>query len=387
MNLDEMNLEQVNQRLAELDEEVRGMTKVEDVEAATESKKALLERQAELFNLEQRKQTALDLAAGKIVGQKIEERKDVKQMENIIDHTSPEYRDAWLKNLQGKELNEIEKRALTATAAMPESTTNKIIDRMVDMVPLLNEIELFRIPGNLNIAVETAAPAGTQEAAGGSVTVATATLRQVALGGYNINAFIQVGADLAAMAVPAFEDWLVRKLSEGVAYKIEDMIVNGDGNSAPKGIESYVGWDVSDGTAIDWTGDTNTTLALVDIDKAISLIPAAYDSNSKFLMSKKTFFQNVSGLTDTNNWPIITKDGNKFYLRGYEVIFSDKVTLHDIFFGDFKRGMVGNLSSEIKVEKQRNLQYNAWDILGWGVFDCEPAAAGCIVKIASDIAA
>ena len=31
-------------------------------------------------------------------------------------------------------------------------------------------------------------------------------------------------------------------------------------------------------------------LAVADIDEAIGLLPSAYDRNSKFLMSKKTFY-------------------------------------------------------------------------------------------------
>lgn len=384
--MEDMNIKDIAERLAALDIEVRDATNIESVNTLGEEKKALLERKTELEALETRKQTALDIQTGVITPIVIDERKDIKPME--YTNASPEYRNAWLKNLQGAPLDEVEKRALTASAAMPEQTANKIVETMVDMVPLLNEIELFRIPGNLNIAVETVAPSGTQEATGGSATVATATLRQVALGGYNINAFIQVGADLSAMAIPAFEDWLTRKLAEAIAYKIEDAIVNGDGNSAPKGLQYYAAFTVAALNAVDWTGGAgDDSLDVVDIDNAIGLVPAAYDGESKFLMSKKTFYQNVIHITDTNNYPIVSREGKTFYVRGYEVIFSDKVTVGDIFFGSFRRGMVGNLSSEIKVEKQRNLQYNAWDFLGWGVFDCEPAAAGCIIKIASDIAA
>lgn len=385
-------LQEIEQRLAAIKIELEADGA--DLNALETEVKALHEeREGIKAKVEQRKkllETVANDTALPII-KTFEERKERKmEFENMTKEqiaASPEYRIAWLKNLQGAQLDEVEKRALTATAAMPESTANKIIETMVDMVPLLNEIELFRIPGNINVAVQTVAPTATREATAAAATEATATLTQVTLGGYNMNALIRVGADLAAMAIPAFEDWLVRKLSEAIAYKIEDFIINGDGVGDPKGIELYATWDVSDGTAVDWTGDTNTTLALADLDKAIGLIPAAYDRESKFLMSKKTFFANVSKLTDTNNWPVIEKDAGKFYLRGYEVIFSDKVTENDIFFGSFRRGMVGNLSSDIKVEKQRNLAYNCWDFLGWAVFDCEPAAAGCIVKIASDIAA
>lgn len=391
MNLDEMNLQQVEERLAALDVEVREATEAEAVEKAAEEKKGLLTRKAELIDLEQRKKTALELNEGKAPEKIIEARKEEKKMEveKMLDHSSEEYRSAWLKNLQGKELNEVEKRALTGgTSALPEATANKVVEILVDTVPLLNEIELFRMPGSINIAVEVTAPGATREAAGGAVTESTAVLRQVTLAGYNMNAFIRLGADLAQQAVSAFEDWLTRKLADAIGNKIEDFIVNGDGTGDPKGIEYYATWDVSDGTGVDWTGGTsNDALAVKDLDAAIGLLPAKYDRDSKFVMSKKTFYTNVANLTDLNNLPVVEREGRNFYVRGYPVVFSNYVTTGTIFFGDFKRGMVGNLSSDIKVEKQRNLAYNAWDFLGWAVFDCAPAAAGCIVKVAANIQA
>jgi HK97 family phage major capsid protein len=389
MNLDEMNLQQVEERLAALDVEVREATEAEAVEKAAEEKKGLLTRKAELVDLEQRKKTALELNEGKAPEKIIEARKEEKKMEveKMLDHSSEEYRSAWLKNLQGKELNEVEKRALTGgTSALPEATANKVVEILVDTVPLLNEIELFRMPGSINIAVEVTAPGATREAAGGAVTESTAELRQVTLAGYNMNAFIRLGADLAQQAVSAFEDWLTRKLADAIGNKIEDLIVNGDGSGDPKGIEKYVDtWDVSNGTGVAWTGSSGAALDVDDLDAAIGLLPAKYDRDSKFVMSKKTFYTNVANLTDVNNLPVVEREGRNFYVRGYPVVFSNYVTAGTIFFGDFKRGMVGNLSSNIQVEKQRNLAYNAWDFLGWAVFDCAPAAAGCIVKVAANI--
>ena len=389
MNLDEMNLQQVEERLAALDVEVRKATEAEAVEKAAEEKKGLLTRKAELVDLEQRKKTALELNEGKVPDKIIEERKAEPKMENKIERGTEEYRIAWLKQLQGKELTEMETRALTGgTSALPDQTANKVIDILLDTVPMLNEIELFRVPGSINIAVEVTAPGATREAAGGAVTESSATLRQVTLNGYNMNAFIRLGADLAQQAVSAFEDWLTRKLADAIANKIENFIINGDGSGDPKGIDKYVTtWDVSDGTGVDWTGSSGSALAVDDLDKAIGLIPAKYDQAAKFVMSKKTFYTNVVNLTDVNNLPVVERDGRTFYVRGYPVVFSSYVADGVIYFGDFKRGMVGNLSSDVRVEKQRNLAYNAWDFLGWAVFDCAPAAAGCIVKIASNIQA
>lgn len=387
MDFENMNLQQITERLAAWEIELRAAETVEAVETLGKEKEQLESRKTELKNLEQRKQTALDITAGKVDAKIIEERKDDNKMDVLtFAPNTEEYRVAWLKNLQGKELTETEKRAgLTGAAAIPEGTANKIIETMVDMVPVLGEIELFRIPGNLSIAVQTVAPGATLEAGGAEVTESTATLKTVSLGGYNMNAFISVGADLSAMAIPAFEDWLVRKLSEGIAYEIENQIINGTGISSPKGIDKYATWSTTT-NACDFTGGSNA-LQVTDLDKAVGFIPAAYDRESKWLMSKKTFYTHVSGLTDINNWPVVEKDDGKFILRGYPVVFSDKVEANAIYFGSFKRGIVGNLSSDVKVEKQRNLRYNAWDFLGWAVFDCEPSAEGCIVKIKDGLTA
>lgn len=388
INLKEFNLEQVDQRLAELDEEVRNATEVEFVEQATVFKQELIERQAELKDLEERKAQALAISKGEVQAKTIEQREEIKLMEKqVYDIESPEYRTAFIKHLMGKELTEVEQRGaglIGGGNALPQQTANLVIEKLHDMVPLLNEIELFRVDGKVSFMVETVTPTATLEATGGAVTQSDATLTQVTLNGYNINALIPIGADLAKMAVPAFESWLVRKLAEAIAYKIEYYLINGNGTNQPHGVENYAAWDVSDKTGVDWA---STSLGVGDLDAAIGLVPAAYDNESIFVTSKKTFYKYVVNLTDVNNYPVVNRDDNTFYIRGFRVAFSDQIRDKDIFFGSFKRGIGANLSVDINVEKQRNLRYNTWDFLGWGVFDCKPAQAGCIVKISDDIPA
>jgi len=386
-------LKEIEKRLAEIKVELE--KEGADIDALEQEVKELTEERKEILEkIEKRNKIIKDIADG--AGAPVpnflpkEERKvDLNNMTHDEFLASPEYRTAYFKNLQGKDLTDVEKRALAGGSnALPVQTANTIVEKLRDMVPLLNEIDLFRMNGTVNVMVEKSAPNATKEAAGGAVTESSAELIKVTLTGYNINAFLSIGADLESMALSAFEDWIVRKLSEAIAYKIEYYIINGDGNSAPQGIERYATWDVSDGTAVDWTGGTSgNKLAVDDLDKAIGLLPAAYDRESKFLMSKKTFYTNVIGLQDENNLPVIQREGSKFYIRGFEVLFSDQVADGDIYFGSFRRGMVGNLGVDIRVERQRNLRYNSWDFLGWGVFDCKPAQSGCIVKIASDIPA
>ena len=386
-------LKEIEKRLAEIKAELE--KDGADIDALEEETKNLIAERKELLDkIEKRNKIIKDIADGAgtpIPGVMPQEERKVDFVNMTKDEiiVTPEYRSAYFKNLQGKELTEVEKRVLAGgTNALPVQTANTIIEKLHDMVPLLNEIDLFRVNGTLNVMVEKTAPDANLEPAGSAVTESNAELMKVTLTGYNINAFLTIGADLETMALSAFEDWIVRKLAEAIAYKIEYYIINGDGNSAPTGIKYYATWDVSDGTAVDWTGGSGgNALAVVDLDNAIGLLPAAYDREARFLMSKKTFYKNVIGLQDENNLPVIQREGNTFLIRGFKVLFSDQVADGDIYFGSFRRGMVGNLGVDIKVERQRNLRYNAYDFLGWAVFDCKPAQSGCIVKIAGDIQA
>jgi HK97 family phage major capsid protein len=383
MEIKEMSFAEIEQRMTKIRSTVETKSEelaIEEMETLTKEIDALEERKIQLNKIAEERAALIEKAktSTHVIAQQ-EERKVTQKMEDI--YQTPEYRSAWLNKMRGVKLTEEEQRAFTGSAAIvPASTANKIIDQLVDAVPLMNEIDLTRFKGNISVAVQSAAPAPTLKAGGAAVDEATTTLLQVSLGSYTLSALVSIGADVSEMAIDAFEGWLISKLIEQLAYKIEYYIIKGTGDSQPKGIDAitYV-----DGTnAVDWA---STALGSADIDEAIGLLPAAYDGNAKFLMSKKTFYTSVVGLQDVNNYPLVVREGANFLLRGFPVKFSDQVDAGDVFFGDFKRGMVGNLSNDMKVEMDRNLRYNAWDYLGWCSFDCKPSGVNCIIKIASDI--
>ena len=94
MTLDEMTLMDVNERLDQLDIEVREAQEVEAVEQATEEKKQLLERKRELEALEQRKATAEKLTEDSAPAKVVETNHEVDKMERTFAVDTIEYRDA-----------------------------------------------------------------------------------------------------------------------------------------------------------------------------------------------------------------------------------------------------------------------------------------------------
>lgn len=390
MDLENMNLEMVLERIAQIDIEVREMKTAEEVDKATEEKKALKERKAELENLEARKQKALDITAGKVDVKIIEERKDITNMEErVLTAESKEYRSAWLKNLQGIELNETEKRDYTSAAAssggaIPTETSEALFTKMVTLAPMLSEITLLRVAGNVNFTAEGVRNAAVQHTENGAITASTDTLVKVSLTGYEYNKLLYVSKTVQTMSINAFEGWLIDMIAEDIAVAIEDQIINGTGSSAPKGIEKAATWSTaSTGNYVQVTGTFTITYA--DVVNLIGKLPSRYDSNAKFLADKKMVYQGLAKVVDTQGRPILINDatGNHpMRVLGYPVILSDKVTDKTLYLGDFKK-VVGNLAQDVTVERDASAGFasNSIAYRGGAIFDCNIALADAFVKL------
>jgi HK97 family phage major capsid protein len=386
MNVDEMNLQQVTERLAAWEIELRDAKDIDAVNALGAEKELLEARKAELEELETRKQTALDITSGKVIPKIIETRKDDINMEfekmtrdEIL--ASPEYRSAWLKNMQGKALNEIEQRAYSSTvaaAAIPTQTSSIFFDKMTKIAPMLNEITLLHVAGNVKFVSEGTRNAAAKHTELNAETPAADTLAYVELGAYEYMKLISISKTAQAMTLDAFEGWLLDMLAEDIAIAIEDAVINGDGDGDPKGIEYANTW--ADNTnGIDY-GEAVTYDDILDL---IALLPARYDSNAKFLMNKAMFYQQIAKIRDAEGDPIVTKDFSAavpLRILGYPVIISDKVGTGAAYLGDFKK-VVGNMPLDMQVASAENFRSAAVDYRGLCAFDCDVALADAIVKL------
>lgn len=388
---EEMTLEQITARLAELDEEVRKADKAETVTALATEKQELLNRKAELEDIETRKADAMKIQAQAVTPKTIDTRGKEKPMfENMTPQEvrgTEEYRSAFLKRLQGNPLNEIEQRAnemgtADVTGVIPTLTQQTIITKLRQYAPLLTEITLLQVPGNVTFAIEATNNAAAIHTQNAAVTPAADTMTSVTLGGYEIIKVLRISATVRAMAIPAFESWLVDILAENIAAKIGSYIIYGSGSSMPKGIDYAATW--TDGTnAVDWAATAPTTAELVEL---VSYLKAGYHRNAKWLMNSKTFWGRIVAVQDNSKFKILTDDYTR--LLGYPVLLDDNVLDDDIFFGDYKK-VVGNLSQNITVESsaQSGFLNNAIDYRGVAIFDCDLALDEFCVKSAPTLTA
>lgn len=394
MELTEMNLEQVEARIAELDAEVRAMTEVSAVEAATEEKKALVQRKAELADLAQRKQTALDITAGKIAIPNIIEIRKEKPMSEIVTRdqlATPEYRTYWLKNLQ-QALSDVEKRAgeswgsTTALGAIPTITSGLFLEQMKQVAPLLNEISLFHAPGNFSIGVEGTRNVAAIHTENATITAADDTTTVVTLGGYEIAKLVLVSKTVQKMGVDQFERFLVDTLGGDIGRLVENYLITGNGTTQPKGIEqAYSSWtDTTNG--VQWNSSNTPTAA--ELMELIGYLEGSYAANAKFLMNHKTFWNKVMTLRDDSKYPVVNVDGLAKRLLGFPVLFSSYVPDYTMYFGDFKKAVYANFSEDINVALSEHAGFanNAIAYRASCIFDSKIARPLALVKGATSIA-
>ena len=331
MELNEMTLQDVEARLAAIDGEIEGATEVEAVNTLAEEKRSLVDRQKVLKDLAERKADAQKIQTGNETGNIHEEEKEMEEKRTFaLD--SVEYRDAFLKNLQGKNLDEEERAAVTASAAIPTVTMNKIVG-ILERTPLIAAVDVTYIPGNVTYPAEDSIADASWVAMGTAATDSTDSLQAVSLAAYKLIKTVEITADVKAMAIDAFEAWLVERLGNKIAKAIDAGIINGGGSTSGQCLGIAVSKSTQDGTY------TKNTIKYSDLTKIIGTLPMEYHPNASFSMNRGMFFNKILGLQNSQGSPVVVLDPQapaKYNLLGYPVIVDDNNTSGDILFGDFK---------------------------------------------------
>jgi HK97 family phage major capsid protein len=307
----------------------------------------------------------------------------IKTEEKRMEINSVEYRDLWIRNLQGN-LNEEEKRAYASntTNAVPTLVSDKFFEKMKKLAPMLSEITLLRVAGSIKFVAEgTRNSADSKHTENSANSPAADTTVSVTLGGFEFLKIIQISRTAKLMSIDAFEGWLVNMLAGDIARAIDDYIIN----------------DASNGiAAITWTSNTNqiveATPGYGDICDLIALLPAAYDAEAKFLVNKKTLYTKIAQIVDSTGNPIFVPDtvsGVGGRLMGYPVVVDDYVVSSNgsLYLGRWT-DVVGNLSEDIHVDADESAGFTANSIMyrGVAVFDSKPAKTDAIVRLVTTTA-
>lgn len=331
MELNEMTLQDVEARLSAVESEIEAATNVEAVNTLAEEKRNLLNRQAELKDLAQRKADAAKLESRELTGNKIEEITKMEE-KRTFEVNSMEYRNAYLKRLQGKELDAEERAAVTASAAIPTITMNKIIG-VLELTPIIAAVDVSYIEGNVTFPAENSINEASWIPMGNASTDSSDSLTSVSLAAYKLIKTVEITADVQSMSIDAFETWLTTRLANKMSKAIDAGIIKGTGGSNNQCTGIAVTKATQDGTY------TKTKIKWSDLTKIIGTLPSEYAMNAKFVMNRNLFWNKIMGLESSDGQPVVVADPQspaKYNILGFPVIVDDNCTTGDILFGDLK---------------------------------------------------
>ena len=349
MKFDEMNVEQLEARQAELAGLPTDDVATEELEERAnelEAIKAELNAREEAAKQAEEERQKVAESNEPVIKEFVEEKK----MEERFAVNSPEYRDAFLRKLQGKEITAEERAAVTATAAIPTQTMNEIVHRL-ELNPMIAAVDMTQIPGYVTYPAESSINNAAWVDMDTAATDSADALQAVTLGAYKLIKTVEISADVDAMSIDAFEAWLVKKLVNKIEKALDAGILVGTGVTQATGIATTK--ETADGTfkrsGIKWG----------DICGIMGALKGEYHPNASFVMNPTLFFGKVLGMTDTAGQRVVVNEpqaDRKFNLLGYPVIVDGNCGADDIFFGDLSAYKL-NLAKAIEVKRSEEAEF------------------------------
>lgn len=324
-------IDDINARLAAIGGEIDSAEGESLTALENEVAQLTNERRQIMNDIQARQKLRSSIASGQVTGRAIEPNEEGTGMNNrTFAPDTAEYREAYLMNLQGRELTAEQRAAVTASAVIPTQTMNKVFGYLNDS-PILSRIDMTYIPGNVTLPVEG------NNADAAWVPMATAatdsgdTINSISLGAHKLIKTVEITADVEAMGIDAFESWLVDNLGEKIQSALDAAVFNGTGSNQATGICT---------TIASATGTfTKAKATYADLIAIIAALPSGPAKNATFAMRRTLFFTDVLGIEDASKKPVCHTDLEspaKYNILGYPVVLDDSVPADTILFGDFK---------------------------------------------------
>ena len=376
----ELDLKQVEARIAELDSLAETSESAEEIKNAQEERALLVERQSELKDLEERKATAQALTDGKIQPTAVvEPRKEERTMLKVEEYrNSKEYIDAYAQYIKtGKDE---ECRALL-TQNVGDAGQVAVPDLVYEVVQtdwlkseVMSLVKKISVKGNYRVQFElSAGDAVIHNEGSGAVSEEELTLGVVTLIPESIKKWISVSDEVLDMTGEAFLRYIYDELTYKIMTKAESVLIDKI-KSLP---ETATATSVS-AKKVKAGADVTTIIAAkgklnAEAKNIVAVMSPGTQAAFEAASVGKNFamdpFRGVKVIT-TNALPDIdTATENQVYA----------------IIGDFGYGALANFpagdSVEIKIDDKGKMKSDLVDILGREFIAVEPIANRAFVNI------
>ena len=231
MELNEMTLNDVEERIAELSTEGKS---AEEIEQMTEELRSLNERKAELADLEARKAAAEAINEGKVATSEvktIEERKGETNMMTVKEYrNTEEYINAFAEYIKTGKDEEVRTLLTTnvgeaGTVAVPDFVYDEVKTAW-DRNEILNLVRRVEMQGNIKVQFEISGDdAVIHDEGSGAVPEESLSLGIVTLTPVSIKKWISISDEAMDLRGQAFLSYIYRELTHKILKKAADELV------------------------------------------------------------------------------------------------------------------------------------------------------------------
>jgi HK97 family phage major capsid protein len=261
------------------------------------------------------------------------------------DHTSPEYRKAFVKWVRTGDASELRFLAVgTDTAGghlVPDDWYSRIVMKMDELnvmrSPAVGATKFTTTTGVLHIPVENALGTAAWTAEGALYNESEDTFSEVLLDAHKATRRVKVSEELLADSMFDIEAWLAQSFARSFAILEEAAFVNGDGSGKPRGFLQDA--------ALGKTATATNAITFDELANLFSSVKTPYRNRGVFLMNDATIQAlsliktGVSG--DLSYlWRRSLQDGTPLTLFGRPVIPTSSMPTmatgnKSVAFGDF----------------------------------------------------
>lgn len=352
-----MRIDEINTRLAAIQSEIDTASGEALTALEQEAASLIAERQQLLNEAQTRQQLRASVAAG-LVGTVTEthNEEDNPMEKRTFTLGSEEYRSAFLKNLRGEDMSEVETRAFTfltsnTTAPLPTVMQNRIIDLIGEAHPIVADVYTLHSSTAISIPVakSIAADAGASED-GGAANELEIKFDNIDLSGDDYTAYIEMSYKMSFMAIPAFEDYLVTQIAARLGSKLAAGIV--------ANIKAQMAEANKLATGVDYT---NICAGFGELKRVGTVVVYG---------TRKGVYNKLVGMVDSNKRPIFQNAitaGAAGVLLGATIKFEDAVGDTELLIGDPSK-YLQNVVAPVIIEPDRDKKNHK---MGYSGYTCQ----------------
>jgi len=284
-----------------------------------------------------------------------EEKREINKKENEMN-----YRSAFLKNLLGEKLSEVEERAYIHTTTnsevlVPTETLDKIYSTMEEAHPILKDVQMLRTGAVISIVKHTAIVAGDAKVVleGVANDDEENTFVNVTLSGKDFSKHVDFSYRLGKMAIPAFEQYLVKEIADRI------------GAAMARDIITQIKADLA--VANKFSAVTPGALAKEDILKGLGVLKGTGRVN--VYANNATFYGNIAnmaGMEGLLGFIPNYQDAISGQLFGKGIKEEDALVAGEVLILDPSQ-FIYNVVQDIMLERDKDIKKHVHTISGFAI--------------------